>query len=292
MALGGNTVIAGLNLSLYREQVTAIIGPNGAGKTTLLRAILGLIPIHGSITMYDIQGRPTPGLRLGYVPQKIQFDPGAPVTVLDLMATLQQRRPLWLGHAGRARAAAAAALAQVGADAVIDRPVARLSGGQQQRVMLAMALLRDPELLLLDEPISGVDLAGEAMFCDLLARLRSERRMSIVMVSHDLSVVSRHATRVVCINRTLQCEGTTPDVMTTQNLQAIFGHEAGLYRHHATICHDPAGPGELPAAPAAANGNPAHEHRPGVPCASHAHAGPCGHPHHQHGSADGKGPRA
>jgi len=131
-----------------------------------------------------------------------------------------------------------------------------------QRVLLALALQRDPELLMLDEPVSGVDVAGGHLFCDILEDLRTEQRLTVVMVSHDLSVVSEHATRVICLNGTVTCQGTTPQVLTPEHLKAIYGPHAGLYLHHpegdgAGCAHHP----ELPPAtfPPAAGASDAHE---------------------------------
>ncbi|MBF0499021.1 MAG: metal ABC transporter ATP-binding protein [Candidatus Riflebacteria bacterium] len=217
--------------TIERGEVTAIIGPNGAGKTTLLSAILGHLPFTGTIRFLDSAGMPsTP--KLAYVPQSLDFDRGSPITVLDFLALDRQKLPTWLGINSSVREEAVIALARLEAAHLLDRPLGRLSGGEIQRVLLASALRRNPELLLLDEPVSGVDVAGGHLFCDVLEEIRQERRLTLVMVSHDLSVVSEHATRVICLNRTVTCQGETPEVLTPENLFQIYGLHSGLYEHH------------------------------------------------------------
>ncbi|MFZ2958339.1 MAG: metal ABC transporter ATP-binding protein [Candidatus Ozemobacteraceae bacterium] len=217
--------------TIERGEVTAIIGPNGAGKTTLLAAILGHIPFTGSIRFPDASGNPH-NPRLAYVPQTLAFDRGSPVTVLDFLSLDRQRRPTWFGIKPSVRAEAIAALSRLEAAHLLERPLGRLSGGEMQRVLLASALRRNPDLLLLDEPVSGVDVAGGHLFCDVLEQVRREQKLTLVMVSHDLSVVSEHATRVICLNRTVSCQGETPEVLTPENLFQIYGLHSGLYEHH------------------------------------------------------------
>ena len=229
------TVLTDVTASIPQGGVTAIIGPNGAGKTSLLLAMLRLIPHSGRITMRSRAGtdRPT----IGYVPQRLDFDRAVPVTVLDFLVMGRQRWPVWFGVARSARESARKHLGRVGAAELIDRPIGKLSGGELQRVQLALALQADPDIVLLDEPVSGVDMAGERLFCDMLEQVQQESRFTMVMVSHDLSVVSRHATHVICLNRRLQCQGSAPEVLSAENLAAIYGPHAGIYDHHGPIPH-------------------------------------------------------
>lgn len=228
--LDGFTVLDGVNATFRRRGINALIGPNGAGKTTLVKALLGLVPHEGRIEFCAEGGRAP---RLGYVPQRLDFDRGAPVSVLDLLCA-DQRRPLWLGRSARARARAGAALARVGAERLLHAPLGRLSGGELQRVMVALAMLGEPHILLLDEPVAGVDMAGEALFCDLLVRLRDAAGLTIILVSHEMSIVVQHTDHVVCLNeRRVQCEGDALTALSAENVARVFGYHAAIYEHGA-----------------------------------------------------------
>jgi zinc transport system ATP-binding protein len=229
VTMGGVQVLTNVTFEPAVGKLNAIIGPNGAGKTTLLRAILGLVPYTGLIELgRRADGRP---LRLGYVPQYLDFDHGMPMSVMDFMCSGLQRRPLWLGHQARARRIALQHLERVGAAGWEHRPLGRLSGGELQRVLLAMALTAEPDVLLLDEPVAGVDVAGEQLFCDLLGSLQRERRYTMLLVSHDLSIVTEHAQYIVCLNQTVQCQGNTLETLTAENLRALYRFDVGLYGH-------------------------------------------------------------
>ena len=229
VTLGGRTILSHVSFEPAVGKLNAIIGPNGAGKSTLLRAILGLIPCTGTI---EIGRRPDGELmRIGYVPQYLDFDRGMPMSVLDFLCCGLQRRPLWLGHARRARDIAAQALAHVGGAGWEARQLGRLSGGELQRVLLAMALTCQPDILLLDEPVSGVDVSGEQLFCDLLGALQKEGRYTMLLVSHDLSIVTEHAGYVLCLNGAVQCQGKTVETLTAENLKALYHYSVGLYGH-------------------------------------------------------------
>ncbi len=242
--LGRTSILHNIEALIPRGELTAVIGPNGAGKTTFLRVILGDVPYTGSVTLAPVDGHAP---RIGYVPQQLDFDRGAPITVADFLCCDRQRRPLWLGHARSARAAAHRELERIGVGRLIDQPLGTLSGGETQRVLLAMALLIEPDILLLDEPVAGVDVAGQEHFCDVLAEMQSRTGCSMVMVSHDLSVVNEHADYVICLNQRVFCQGRTFDTLTAENLGAIYGTRAVLYHHHAP--HE-----------GAEHSHPAHEH--------------------------------
>lgn len=220
-----------VNAAIPRGKITALIGPNGAGKTTLILAILGVIPYQGKI-LFLRDGTPrTDRPRLGYVPQRLDFDRGLPLTVLDFLIISFERRPLWLGYAKRAKDKAMRALDAAGISHLGARKIGRLSGGELQRVMFAMALSREPEILLLDEPASGIDVAGETMLCEFMTHVQNDGRLTVIIVSHDLSVVTGHAQHVICLNRSVQCQGGAIEVLTPENIMAVYGPHAGLYRH-------------------------------------------------------------
>ncbi len=232
--LGGTRILCGVVADLNRGKITALIGLNGAGKTTLLRALLQEIPYRGQIEFHcghDHSG-PRPQ-HVGYVPQKLRIDAHLPLTVRDLLALALQWRPLFLGVSAGTEQLLLEMLAQVGAPAeLLERPVDKVSGGELQRVLLALALHPDPELLLLDEPAAGVDFQDQEKFYDLIARLNRERGITILLVSHDLSVVARHAHHVLCLkDGRIQCEGTPRDILKGEMLMQTFGKESGLYNH-------------------------------------------------------------
>ncbi len=221
--LGGVDILEDVNAGIEDGGCTAVIGPNGAGKTTLLLAILGHVQSTGSIQFKS--GKPP---RIGYVPQSLSFDRGLPLTVLEFMVMGIQRIPLWLWIKSDNKDTAYALLKSVGADSLAKRRLGALSGGEIQRVLLALALQQKPELLVLDEPAAGVDLSGEKMFCELLEELRISQKFSQIMVSHDLGTVTHHATHVICLNKRVIAQGAPEEVLTSENLTALFGMHMGL----------------------------------------------------------------
>jgi zinc transport system ATP-binding protein len=234
VTLGGNRVLNHLDADLGRNRITAMIGLNGSGKTTLLKALLKEIPYAGTIQFHcghDHQ-HPMPK-HVGYVPQRLQIDANLPLTVRDLLALALQRRPLFLGVSRRTRAILSDLLDQVGApSALLDRPVDKISGGELQRVLLGLALQPEPELLLLDEPAAGIDFQDQERFYDLIARLNRERQVTILLVSHDLSVVSEHAHHVLCLkDGRIHCQGSPRDILSGEMLAQTFGSEKALYAH-------------------------------------------------------------
>jgi zinc transport system ATP-binding protein len=233
VALDGTPILRGVSGAIARGKIVAIIGLNGSGKTTLLRAILREIPSTGAIRFHcgHDHRQPSPQ-HVGYVPQKLRIEANLPLTVRDLFAVSMQRRPLFLGVRKGLDAEFRAMLAQVGAPAeLLERPMDKISGGEQQRVLLALALKPNPELLLLDEPAAGIDFKDQESFYDLIARINRERDVTILLVSHDLSVVHRHAHHVLCLkDGRIHCEGA-PQEFTPRMLEQVFGSEKALYRH-------------------------------------------------------------
>jgi zinc transport system ATP-binding protein len=237
VTLGGKEILRGVDVDLLKGRVTALIGLNGSGKTTLLRAILKEVPYDGRIDFscgHD-HTHPTPE-HVGYVPQKLTVDANLPLTVADLLTLALERRPLFLGVRRRTRALLEAMLKRVDtAPELLDRFVERLSGGELQRVLLALALQPSPELLLLDEPASGIDFMHVVKFYELLSELNRSTGMTIVLVSHELSVVSRHAHHVLCLkDGRIKCQGPPEEVVAPHVIAEIFGAEQGLYTHQHT----------------------------------------------------------
>ncbi len=237
-ARAGRAILDGIDLDLAPREIVTLIGPNGAGKTTLVRILLGLErPDSGGITRRA-------GLTVGYAPQRFDRDPVIPMTVARFLAIGSAHSP----------DEASAALAEVGAARVIGQQLGQLSGGELQRVVLARALLRKPDLLVLDEPVRGVDYAGEAELYDLIGRIRDARGVGILLVSHDLHVVMAQSDRVICLNRHICCSGIPDAVAQHPEYARLFGAEAArsfaLYRHQHDHSHDlsgapqPAGDGD------------------------------------------------
>ena len=226
--LGDVQILQDVNLQLPTGKLTALIGPNGAGKSTLINVLLNRVPYDGEVD-YPITTRKP---QFGLVPQRLEFDRGMPMTVCEFLLLSHQRWPLWLGRHGAAIKTASEKLASVGAEHLLDRQLGKLSGGELQRVLLANALWPTPEVLLMDEPISGIDVAGEILFCDIIDQLRTKHNLTILLVVHDLTVVTQHAQHVVCLNKSVQCVGEPVEVITTENLQKVFGVHSGIYRHH------------------------------------------------------------
>ena len=216
------TALRDIHLHLHCGQLTALIGPNGGGKTTLIRALLGEIPYTGEIKHVDHCDKPFPGLRIGYVPQSLPFDKQMPVSVEDLMALSLSRRPVFTGLSRKTRERSREALALSQAEGLKKRKLGALSGGELQRVLLALALSPMPDLLILDEPVSGVDQNGLALFLETIERLKTQKHLAILMVSHDWSMVSRYADTVLLMNKTLLAAGTPADVFSSPAFKETF----------------------------------------------------------------------
>lgn len=222
--LGGVPVLKNVNLHIHCGELAAIIGPNGAGKTTLLRALIGEVRHTGQLVFVPSKGRPEARRpRLGYVPQRMEIDKTTPLTVLDLFSSVQTRRPVWLGHPRRIRAAAMASLERVRGAELIDKRIGVLSCGQLQRVLLALALSPVPEILLLDEPLAGMDHRGTLLFYDIVSELRHDLDLSILLVSHDLPAAAGVADRLVFLNRTVLSEGIPSRVLQSPCVRETFG---------------------------------------------------------------------
>jgi zinc transport system ATP-binding protein len=232
--LGGRPILRGVNADLERGEVNALVGLNGSGKSTLLRALVKEIPYAGTIAFncgHDHR-QPAPE-HVGYVPQKLRIDAYLPLTVLDLFAvSLQRWRPMFLGVGGNVRRRVAELLARVGMSGRENSLVDKLSGGELQRVLLALALAPAPELLLLDEPAAGIDFKEDEHFYELIGELNKKTHVTVLLVSHDLSVVSKLADQVLCLAEgRIQCRGSPHQVLTGEMLDQTFGHGKLVYEH-------------------------------------------------------------
>jgi zinc transport system ATP-binding protein len=235
ISLGGTDILKGVSADLARHQITAVVGLNGSGKTTLLRALLKEIPYRGSIRFLCGHDHTLPDpAHVGYVPQKLRLEANLPLTVRDLFGLALQKRPIFLGIRRRLAQQMEEMLAQVGAHLeILDRPMDKLSGGEQQRVLLALALYPQPELLLLDEPAAGIDFQDQEKFYELIDRLNRERQVTVVLVSHDMSMVSKHAHYVLCLrDGRIQCQGPPQTILTAEALRQTFGAETAVFAHH------------------------------------------------------------
>jgi zinc transport system ATP-binding protein len=217
---GERELLSDISLKVSKAEIVTLIGPNGAGKSTLLRVLLGIIP-SSSGSIYR-----KPKLRIGYLPQRTVVDPVLPLSVsriMNLTGNYSQKQ-------------IETSLEETGISALKDKPVFQLSGGEFQRVMLARALLKNPELLVLDEPVQGVDYMGESELFKLIENLRKSHDCGVLMVSHDLHVVMASTDRVLCLNQHICCEGQ-PEVVTQHpEYLRLFGLDAGsalaIYSHH------------------------------------------------------------
>jgi len=225
LLVGERKLLSNISLTVSKGEIVTVIGPNGAGKTTLLRVLLGLIPANsGSIFK-------KPKLRIGYLPQKVSVDPILPLSVSRIMNLTGNFSSLQIENA----------LKETGVDSLKNKPVFQLSGGEFQRVMLARALLRSPELLVLDEPVQGVDYMGESELYNLIGNLRKSHGCGVLMVSHDLHVVMASTDRVLCLNQHICCEGQPEDVSRHPEYLRLFGLDSGsalaIYSHHHDHTH-------------------------------------------------------
>jgi len=239
IAYGQELVVEDVSLEVGRGEFVGILGPNGAGKTTVLKAILGLVrPVRGTIRLF---GQPRDSAdsehRMGYVPQLAQIDQRFPVQVWDVVMMGRFGRIGLIRRPGRAdREAVGRALEQVGIKDLARRQIGQLSGGQRQRVLVARALALEPEVLLLDEPTAGFDLAMAEGFYELLNDLHRRLRLTILLVSHDVTVVSQYVDQVACLNRQLIVHGRPEDVIDQVTLECMYGQGA-LFFSHGDIPH-------------------------------------------------------
>ena len=227
VSAGHQQLLHDVNLHIHCGELTALIGANGAGKTTLIRALLGQVEYKGVIRHLTTDGRPAADVRTGYVPQQLEFDRSSPVTVTDFMAATLSRRPVFLGVSKKTREKVMGALARTHCEKLCRRPLGALSGGELQRVLLALALTPQPDLLILDEPVSGVDQNGLESFYQTVDELKRTNHMAILLVSHDLDVVRRYADRVVLMQGPVVRQGDPEYVFDSDEFAQVFYTRGG-----------------------------------------------------------------
>lgn len=225
LRFGDRTILDKINLSLNSGEIVTLIGPNGAGKTSLVRALLGLIqPSSGKLVKHS-------DLRIGYMPQKLHVEASLPLTVLR-----------FLGLTGATKSEISNALQAVGITHLSKNPIQRLSGGETQRVLLTRALLRKPNLLILDEPAQGVDVVGQAELYELIGQIRNQTGCGVLMVSHDLHLVMAATDSVICLNQHVCCQGHPESVSNHPAYLELFGRSTppaiAVYTHHHDHSHD------------------------------------------------------
>jgi zinc transport system ATP-binding protein len=215
-----HVILNELNFWVNSGEIVAIIGPNGSGKTTLLKAILGLIPHQGEVKI--LGGPPRRALAdIGYVPQRLDFDRTFPLTVTEFLNFIKVKTPGWRNEM----------LAETGVNAFTDKRIGELSGGQLQRLLIAKALLKEPKLLLLDEPTSGVDVAAEMTFFELIEHLNDIHNLTIMLISHEVQMVYKFATQILCLNKDLVCNGRPHEAITQEVLEQLYGKNIEFKSH-------------------------------------------------------------
>lgn len=224
--LGKDTILDGITLHAHCGEMIALIGPNGAGKSTLLKAILGQQE-HTGVISFSVPGQRNRKPMIGYVPQSPSFDPGDPMTVADLFACCMSKRPAFLGISKSMRNKVAECLMRVDAADLIDKRVGTLSGGELQRVLLALALEPLPNILILDEPLSGVDVEGMSTLMDMLDEIRQTYDLSILMTTHDFGMLETYMDQVILIDKSIICQGTPNQVLNSDAFKRVFYRKGG-----------------------------------------------------------------
>ena len=226
---GGRWLIRGVNLTIHRREIVTLIGPNGGGKTTTVKAMLGIVPMNEG-QLYKAEA-----VRIGYVPQHISIDDTLPIKVSRFMNLTARHEPPQIQDA----------LTQVGIESLYHSRVQTLSGGEFQRLLLARALIRKPDVLILDEPVQNVDFAGEIALYELIHQIRDRWDCGILLISHDLNIVMAKTDTVVCLNGHVCCDGEPQRVASSPEYRELFGPRAAdvlaVYQHHHDHRHLPDG---------------------------------------------------
>ena len=222
---GKEVVLKNVNIHIHCGELTVIIGRNGAGKSTLLKAILGEVEHTGNITFMDIKENVAKRIKIGYVPQSINIEKHMPTTVYDLFASCICYVPVFLKKDKKIYQEIKEQLKLFGAEKLIDKSIGDLSGGELQRVLLAIATKPAPNLLILDEPVSGIDKNGTRDFYELVNSLKTNYDMSILLVSHDFELAKKYADKVILLDKEVIKEGTPDEVFNSLEFQNRFGSE-------------------------------------------------------------------
>ncbi len=230
VSFDGHKILDDVSFEVRRDDTLAIIGPNGAGKTMLFRCILGLVPYSGQVEW-------TSGVKVGYVPQKLYVDKEIPLTVTELLAFKE-----------KSHAKIADALSKVGfgkdtlhqahqGSRLLKTRLGVLSGGELQRVLIAFAILGNPNVLLFDEPTSGVDISAEETVYSLISKLKEEKDLTIIFISHELEIVYRYAANVLCLNKEKVCFGPPKKAIDTASINKLYGEDVNFFKHHNHTHH-------------------------------------------------------
>ncbi len=228
-SLEGKCILDQVSLDIHAAEIITLIGPNGAGKSTLIKCLLGILPLHSG-TVFKQKN-----LAIGYVPQLTHLNPAMPIRVSDFLGLLAKVKHTDIVEV----------LKLVGAQETLNKPLLGISGGEFQRVLLARAILRKPDLLVLDEPTQGIDIAGQEALYGLLAELRNKLACAILVVSHDLHLVMSKTDQVICLNQHVCCSGHPDSVSTDPAYLQLFGITEGesiaVYEHHHDHHHHVSG---------------------------------------------------
>jgi zinc transport system ATP-binding protein len=248
----GALAINNISFGVQEGDLLGVVGPNGAGKTTLFRAILGLQSYHGKIKLFGYEGHQYDTLlpMIGYVPQKVNFESNFPATVSDVVAlgTLSEKKLrkgvkliqscgcCWnriFGTSSKDSEKIEKVLEIVGLESLRDRRITELSGGEQQRTFIAKALVKEPVLMILDEPVTGVDMDVQNKFYSVIRRINKENKVTIIWASHDLTAISDHATKVACMNRDLFFHGEKDKFFSDKEMLKTYSESAmQMHMHH------------------------------------------------------------
>ena len=227
VTIGGEKILQDVNMHVHCGELVALIGPNGAGKSTFLKAVLGQRDYDGVIA-FSAPGQRNRKMRIGYVPQSPAFDPGDPLSVADLFACCMSKRPAFFGLSKAMKAKVRECLERVHGEDLIDKRVGTLSGGELQRVLLALALEPMPNILILDEPLSGVDVGGEHLLMEMLDEIRQTYDLSIFFSTHDFNTLQQYADKVILLQHSILKTGTPGEVLRSPEFQSVFHLNLGM----------------------------------------------------------------
>lgn len=220
---GDQTLIENINLHIHCGKITVVIGKNGAGKSTLMKAILGEVEHEGSIEFMDLKNQSVENLKIGYVPQYINLEKNTPMSVYDLFASYISTSPVFLRKNKKLYEHICRQLSVFEAKELVDKRAGDLSGGELQRVLLSIAITPIPNLLLLDEPVSGIDHNGMQLFYKNIAMLKENYDLAMIIVSHDFEFVRRYADHVILLDKTIVREGSPEEVLSSEEFHEVFG---------------------------------------------------------------------
>lgn len=222
VTIGDQEILKDINLHIHCGSMTAVIGKNGAGKSTLIRAILGELPYTGEIAFKDRENGRAQKMRIGYVPQHLNIERSTPVSVYDMIASYQSNIPVFLYKSKKLYQDIKNNLKMFAAEHLIDKQVCNLSGGELQRVLLSMAVMDEPNLLLLDEPVSGIDQNGMELFYENIVYLKENFDLAVILISHDLQYVERYADHVVLLEHEILAQGSPREVYHSEAFHRVF----------------------------------------------------------------------